>query len=90
VRLREKGGKRHSMPYPPQFRGIPHHLSELNRYLKKKPVSAPARRCFVRKLRDGIRDPAPDSLTFAIAGSCKGISASHTLRPGLVAVTLEQ
>jgi hypothetical protein len=41
-------------------------------------------------LRNGTLDPAPDSLTVAIAGSCKRISASRTLRPGLVAVTLEQ
>jgi hypothetical protein len=37
-----------------------------------------------------MRDPAPNSLTRAIAGSCKGISASRTLRPGFLAVTLEQ
>jgi hypothetical protein len=36
-----------------------------------------------------MRDPAPDSLTFAIAGSSKCISASRTLCPGLIAVTLE-
>jgi hypothetical protein len=53
VRLREKGVKRHSMPYSPQFRGIPHHLSELNRYLEKRPVSAPGRAVFVGELRDG-------------------------------------
>jgi hypothetical protein len=47
-------------------------------------------RCFVSELRDGLRDPASDSLTPAIVGSCKGISASRTLRPGLVAVRLEQ
>jgi hypothetical protein len=46
-------------------------------------------RCFVSELRDGLRDPASDSLTLAIVGS-KGISASRTLRPGLVAVRLEQ
>jgi hypothetical protein len=37
-----------------------------------------------------MRDPAPDSLTLAIAGSSQRISASRTLCPGLVAVTLEQ
>jgi hypothetical protein len=47
-------------------------------------------RCFVGGLRYGMRDPAPDSLTLAIAGSYKGIGASRTLRPGLVDVTLEQ
>jgi integrase len=46
VRLREKGGKRHSMPYAPQFRGIPRHLSELNHYLEKKPISAPGQAVF--------------------------------------------
>jgi hypothetical protein len=30
-----------------------------------------AGRYFVGELRDGLRDPAPDSLTLAIAGSCK-------------------
>jgi hypothetical protein len=48
-----------------------------------------AGRCFVGELRNSMRDPAPDSLTVAIAGRCKRISASSTLRPGLVAVTLE-
>ena len=86
VRLREKGGKRPLDVLRPQFRGIP----ELHRYQEKKPVSAPGRRCFIGELPDGVRDPAPDSLTLAIAGSCKRISASRTLRPGLVAVTLEQ
>jgi hypothetical protein len=37
-----------------------------------------------------MRDPAPDGLTLAIAYSCKRISASGTLCPGFVAVTLEQ
>jgi hypothetical protein len=49
-----------------------------------------AGRCFVGELRDGMRYPAPDSLTLAIAGICKCIIASRTLRPGFLAVTLEQ
>ena len=36
----------------------------------------PAGRCFVGELQDGMRDPSPDSLTRAITGSCKRISAS--------------
>jgi hypothetical protein len=49
-----------------------------------------AGRCFVGELRDGMRDQAPNSLTLAIAYSCKRISAGRTLCSGLVAVTLEQ
>ena len=45
-----------------------------------------AGRCFIGELRDGMRDPVPDSLTLAIASSYKRMSASRSLWPGLVAV----
>jgi integrase len=44
VRLREKGGKRHVMPYPPEFRVIPHQLSELNHSPEEKAGEHPPRR----------------------------------------------
>jgi hypothetical protein len=86
VRLREKAASGHSMSYGHNFE---EYLNCIVTKRRSRSVHR-AGRCFIGELRDGVRDPAPDSLTLAIASSCKRISASRTLRPGLVAVTLEQ
>jgi hypothetical protein len=45
--------------------------------------------CFVRKLRDGVRDPAPDGGAVVFASGRELVGAHGAFRLGVVAVMLE-